>query len=96
MAMAGQPQQAGVGRAGMGVLGAAAEDRRQPTAARLTTEQIWQQLAKASFAVLGYVTPAGSHAPAGWSTRPPTGGSMWPWPPPAGRPGTSRPAVGWR
>jgi hypothetical protein len=59
MAMTGQPQQAGVGRAGMGVLGATAEDRRQPTAARLTTEQIWQQLAKASFAVLGYVTPSG-------------------------------------
>ena len=59
MAMTGQPQQAVVGRAGTGVLGAAAEDRRQPTAARLTTEQIWQQLAKASFAVLGYVTPAG-------------------------------------
>jgi hypothetical protein len=51
MAMTGQPQQAAVGRAGTGVLGAAAEDRRQPTAARLTTEQIWQQLAKASFAV---------------------------------------------
>jgi Pyridoxamine 5'-phosphate oxidase len=59
MAMTGQPQQAGVGRAGMGVLGAAAEDRGQPTAARLTTEQVWQQLAKASFAVLGYVTPSG-------------------------------------
>jgi hypothetical protein len=59
MAATIQPQQAGVGRAGTGVLGAAAEDRGQPTAARLTSEQIWQQLAKASFAVLGYVTPAG-------------------------------------
>jgi hypothetical protein len=28
-------------------------------AARLTTEQVWHQLAKASFAVIGYVTPAG-------------------------------------
>jgi hypothetical protein len=59
MAMTGQPQQAAAGWAGTGGLGAAADDRRQPTAARLTSEQIWQQLAKASFAVLGYVTPAG-------------------------------------
>jgi hypothetical protein len=28
-------------------------------AARLTSEQVWQQLAKGSFAVLSYVTPAG-------------------------------------
>jgi hypothetical protein len=28
-------------------------------AARLTTEQVWHQLAKASFAVIGYVTPSG-------------------------------------
>jgi hypothetical protein len=28
-------------------------------AARLTTEQVWHQIAKASFAVIGYVTPAG-------------------------------------
>jgi hypothetical protein len=28
-------------------------------AARLTTEQVWHQVAKASFAVIGYVTPAG-------------------------------------
>ena len=59
MAMTGQPRQAAVGRAATGGLGAAADDRGQPTAARLTSEQIWQQLAKASFAVLGYVTPAG-------------------------------------
>ena len=31
----------------------------QPIAAPLTTEQVWQQLAKASFAVLSHVTPAG-------------------------------------
>jgi hypothetical protein len=28
-------------------------------AARLTSEQVWHQVAKASFAVLGYVTPSG-------------------------------------
>jgi hypothetical protein len=28
-------------------------------AARLTTERVWHQVAKASFAILGYVTPAG-------------------------------------
>jgi hypothetical protein len=28
-------------------------------AARLTTEQVWHQIAEASFAVIGYVTPAG-------------------------------------
>jgi hypothetical protein len=32
---------------------------RLPMAARLTTDQVWQALAKASFAVLGYVTPSG-------------------------------------
>ena len=31
----------------------------QPTAPRLTTEQVWHELAKASFAVLSHVTPAG-------------------------------------
>jgi hypothetical protein len=36
-----------------------ATDEDRPTAARLTTEQVWQALAKASFAVLGHVTPAG-------------------------------------
>jgi hypothetical protein len=41
------------------VPGAVSKDGGQLTAARLTSEQILQQLAKASFAVLGYVTPAG-------------------------------------
>jgi len=59
MATTIQHQQARVGRAGDGVPGAVAGDGRQPTAARLTTEQVWHQVAKASFAVLGYVTPAG-------------------------------------
>ncbi|HEV8649047.1 MAG TPA: pyridoxamine 5'-phosphate oxidase family protein [Actinomycetes bacterium] len=34
-------------------------DDGQPMAARLTTEQVWHQLAKASFAVLSHITPAG-------------------------------------
>ena len=59
MVTTNQPQQAHGGRAGEGVPGAAAGDGRQPTAARLTTEQVWHQVAKASFAVLGYVTPSG-------------------------------------
>jgi hypothetical protein len=54
-----QHQQARVGRAGEGVPGAAAGDGRQPAASRLTSEQVWHQVAKASFAVLGYVTPSG-------------------------------------
>jgi len=59
MATTIQHQQARVGRAGEGVPGAVSGDGRQPTAARLTTEQVWHQVAKASFAVLGYVTPSG-------------------------------------
>jgi hypothetical protein len=59
MATTNQHQQAGLGTAGAGVARVAPQDGGQPTAARLTTEQIWHQLAKASFAVLGYVTPAG-------------------------------------
>lgn len=40
---------------------AALQRRRahQSMAARLTTEQVWGQVSKASFAVLGHVTPAG-------------------------------------
>jgi hypothetical protein len=59
MATIYQPQHAGFGTAGAGVARAAPQDGGQPTAARLTTEQVWQQLAKASFAVFGYVTPVG-------------------------------------
>jgi hypothetical protein len=39
--------------------GGAPEHHGWPRAARLTTEQVWQQLAKGSFAVLSQVTPAG-------------------------------------
>jgi hypothetical protein len=35
-------------------------DTEQPRAAALTSEQVWHQLAKASFAVLTCVTPAGA------------------------------------
>src|SRR6266545_5666069 len=59
MATTNQHQQTGLGTAGAGVARVAPQDGGQPTAARLTTEQVWHQLAKASFAVLGYVTPAG-------------------------------------
>jgi hypothetical protein len=38
---------------------AASEHEGQPTAGALTSDQIWHQLAKASFAVLSHVTPAG-------------------------------------
>jgi hypothetical protein len=59
MATTNQSQQARIGRAGQGVPGPVPGDGGQPTAAHLTTEQVWQQVAKASFAVLGYVTPSG-------------------------------------
>jgi hypothetical protein len=54
-----QHQQARVGTAGEGVPGAVSGDGGQTAAARLTTEQVWHQVAKASFAVLGCVTPSG-------------------------------------
>jgi hypothetical protein len=54
-----QHQQPRVGTAGEGVPGAVSGDGGQPAAARLTTEQVWHQVAKASFAVLGCVTPSG-------------------------------------
>ena len=59
MVITNQHQQAGLGTAGQEVPRAAAGDDARPMAARLTTEQVWHQLAKASFAVLSHVTPAG-------------------------------------
>jgi hypothetical protein len=62
MTTTNQHEQAGAGIAGQGVTRALPEGvpgDGQPAAARLTTEQVWQALAKASFAVLGHVTPAG-------------------------------------
>src|SRR5215218_10900499 len=59
MVITNQHQQAGLGTAGQEVPHPAAGDGARPMAAGLTTEQVWHQLAKASFAVIGYVTPAG-------------------------------------
>jgi hypothetical protein len=59
MVITNQHQQAGLGTAGQEVPHPAAGDDARPMAARLTTEQVWHQLAEASFAVIGYVTPAG-------------------------------------
>ena len=59
MATTNQHQQAGLGTAGQEVPHPAAGDDARPMAARLTTEQVWHQIAEASFAVIGYVTPAG-------------------------------------
>ena len=59
MATTTQHQQAHVRTGGAEGTRVAPEPDGQPIAARLTSEQVWQQLAKASFAVLSYVTPAG-------------------------------------
>jgi pyridoxamine 5'-phosphate oxidase-like protein len=59
MVITNQHRQAGLGTAGQEVPRSAAGDDARPMAARLTTEQVWHQIAKASFAVIGYVTPAG-------------------------------------
>jgi Pyridoxamine 5'-phosphate oxidase len=59
MAATNHHQQAYVGAAGAGATRAAAGGGGPPMAARLTTEQVWHQVAKASFAVLSHVTPAG-------------------------------------
>src|SRR6266511_3584138 len=51
--------EAGIGTEGEAVTRAGPRDDGQSTAPRLTTERVWHQLAKASFAVLSHVTPAG-------------------------------------
>ena len=65
MATTNQHQPAGLGTAGQEVPHPAAGDDARPMAARLTTEQVWHQIAQASFAVIGYVTPAGEPRPRG-------------------------------
>jgi hypothetical protein len=45
--------QARAGTAGQGMTRAAHGNDGRPLAARLTTEQVWHQVVKASFAVLG-------------------------------------------
>jgi hypothetical protein len=61
MAMAATTQhpQSSVGTAGQGLSGAISRHDGQPMGARLTTDQVWRALSKASFAILGYVTPSG-------------------------------------
>jgi Pyridoxamine 5'-phosphate oxidase len=59
MATTNHHQPVGLGIAGQKVTHPAVGDGGQPMAARLTSEQVWHQVAKASFAVLGYVTPSG-------------------------------------
>src|SRR5512132_550343 len=59
MATTTQHSQASVGTAGARGTRAAPEHDGWPRAARLTSEQVWQQLAKASFAVLSHLTLAG-------------------------------------
>jgi hypothetical protein len=51
-------QQVNVGTGRGGATGVSEADG-QRMAPRLTSEQVWRALAKASFAVLGYVTPSG-------------------------------------
>jgi hypothetical protein len=52
-------KQAKVGTGNGGATGALPEDDVQRRMPRLTSEQVWKPIAKASFAVLGYVTPSG-------------------------------------
>ena len=59
MAATNHHTQAPVGAASAGVTRAAAGGDGRPMAARLTSEQVWHQVAKGSFAVLSHVTPAG-------------------------------------
>lgn len=59
MAATNHHPQAPVGTAGAGVTRVAAGGDGPPMAARLTTEQVWHQIAKGSFAVLSHITPAG-------------------------------------
>ena len=96
MATTNQPQKADLHTAGAGAARAAPEDGGRPTVARLTTEQVWHQVAKGSFAVLSHVTSAGEPGLAAWSIRRSVSGCTSRPRPTAGRPGTSRPAVGWR
>src|SRR4029453_532953 len=59
MAATNHHTQAPVGAASAGGTRTAAGGGGRPMAARLTTEQVWHRVAKGSFAVISYVTPAG-------------------------------------
>jgi hypothetical protein len=52
-------KEANVGTRSGGVTGAVPEDDGRRMGPRLTSEQVWEALAKASFAVLSHATPAG-------------------------------------
>jgi pyridoxamine 5'-phosphate oxidase-like protein len=59
MATTNPQEQASVGTAAESLTPWVREHDGKPLAARLTAEQVWRALAKASFAVFGYVTPSG-------------------------------------
>ena len=59
MATGTSHEEVNAGTTSEGVTGAPPEDDRRWMEPRLTSEQVWQALAKASFAILGYVTPSG-------------------------------------
>jgi hypothetical protein len=52
-------EEASVGTSSEGTTGVVPGDDGRSMGPRLTSEQVWYALAKASFAVLGYVTPSG-------------------------------------
>lgn len=52
-------EEANVGRGTEGAQGPVPEDDSRWMGPRLTGDQVWQALAKSSFAILSYVTPAG-------------------------------------
>jgi hypothetical protein len=59
MATTNPHEQASGGAAGEALARGVSGHDGLPMAARVTTDQVWRALAKASFAVLGYVTPSG-------------------------------------
>ena len=59
MATTNPHEQASVGTAAEGLTRPVRGHDDKPAPARLTAEQVWRALAKASFAILGYVTPSG-------------------------------------
>jgi hypothetical protein len=59
MATTTSHQEGSIGTRSEGVTGTVPEDDGHGIGPRLTGEQVWQSLAKASFAIIGYVTPSG-------------------------------------
>jgi len=60
----------------------------------LTSEQVWQVVARASFAVLSHRTPAGEPRSSGVVYKAHGGSWPWRWRRMAGRPGISRRTAG--